>query len=408
MTFHEEVAVSNAFVAMMSSFDDDDGRPLDLYSGGVSEAFGLREETFPSFPISQVFEPAVRREAAIAAGLDDHDLATLRTGRTVREAGLRQQLEQMPESGGPERLYFTSMMVALSRFEIASTLIDESLDRSLPAPLAFEFALLGYIVGNRVGAKKDADWFALLRGHLSGGEIAPARALDACAQAIVCQMKTGALDRDDYRWFVEYGTRCAIEHKAEVDQGGLSSWYRGVAMIPAKGKDVGRTRELMERARGHAVAALSTNRSRYYDRHLLKTYLESTAKECLYVNRDRDKAVEAAQALVDLDPVWGPSWGEFGEIYESFGEYRNASEAYLQACRCGPPWLQHYAWRLVRVLERLDEPERCLEILSWLADFDPAGTPTEVLERGAGIAKNLGRPTEARAFRAALTNEQDN
>jgi tetratricopeptide (TPR) repeat protein len=238
-----------------------------------------------------------------------------------------------------------------------------------------------------------------MRIALETGEVPPDRAMDACAQAVVWYLKRRELSKVDYEWYLARGTELA-ETSDLVDPAVLSSWYRGVAMVPASRGEVESTHAAMERAREAALVTLS-HRPRAYEMHLMKTYYESSLKEHMYLTRDIDRAEESGQALIAIDPAWAPSYGELAEAYLAFGRPKPAAELFETAISIGPPYVGHHRLQAARCHQKLGHDEEALE--HYLALVLPEGTSHAVVLAALSLAEKTDHPAR-RELAAALAS----
>lgn len=209
-----------------------------------------------------------------------------------------------------------------------------------------------------------------MRRAITDGDVPPARALDACAQAVVWYVKRREVPAEVFRWFAQHGTALAASGSDNLTGGGLSAWYRGVAMVPAATGRAASTRRYMRKALEAAEVAERV-RPGADARNARKTYYESTMKEHLYVTGDLDAARDAGLALVDLDPVWSLSIGELAEVHERRGETERAAELYERAVGLGPPSVGHHLHRAARCRVALGQHDLALERCMALLSLDP-------------------------------------
>ncbi len=403
MTMMPSTPPTNAFSDVMGGLETRrSGECIDLYSGGILECLRVRREMNWGFPISQVFEPAVLKELCLVARLDIKEVLSLSVGGpTTRK--IRHEYEDFEESTAQDNFKLAGLLVATSRFSMAESVIRAMLRRDLSSELSFEFHLLDFIVRNRTGARGVANCFRAMRTELETGVIAPGRALNACAQAVVWHLKAKLLSEDDFTFYVDYGRRCAESQSPDLNAGVLSSWYRGVAMIPAGRRDGRGTRQMMQRARELGEAVLEASSSKYYDKHLMKTYYESSLKEFMYVTRDFDSAEAVAKDLIALDPVWGPSWGEAGEMYEAFGALDDAMAAFKRAVELGCPWHTYHCARYARLAGRMGRAEEVLTTVKYLLDLCSDEIPADLVEVGLVAAEAMACQDLTKRLHAAKT-----
>ncbi|MBM0275409.1 tetratricopeptide repeat protein [Micromonospora tarensis] len=239
-----------------------------------------------------------------------------------------------------------------------------------------------------------------MRAAIESRALPPDRVMDACAQGVVWFLKRRELSEADFDWFVATGTALA-EQPGLVEPAALSSWYRGVAMIPAAKGEVAATRRYMEHARAAARETI-TKRPRAYEMHLMKTYHESSLKEHMYLTRDEDRAEESGRALIAIDPAWSPSYGELAEAYVRFGRPGPAAELFETAVRIGPPYVGHHLLQAARCRERAGDHE--LALAHYLSLVDTAEPSPEVVTAALALARRLSHPAQTR-LAAALDGD---
>lgn len=360
----------NAFQAVMIGLEEPEGLALDIFSESLCRAVAGHDwETF-GFPFTQVFEPSVLYEIALIQGIDPQALATLDhrpTATTKRLAAV----VAAPEGHTTTALVnAASVLTCAGRFARASELVEHAATRSPSGREAFELDWLRFVVSNRTddGASSPAA-FARMQAAVEAGDVPPSRAMDACTQAVVWYVKRREIPAETFRWFARHGAELSAE-AGVLTSGGLSAWYRGLAMVPAATGQPGGARRYMEKALEAAELAEQTSPGADA-RNARKTYLESTIKEHLYVTGDLDAALAAGLALVDLDPVWSLSHGELAEVHERREETELAAERYEEAARLGPPSVGHHLVRAARCRVAQGQVDLALEHHLALLALDP-------------------------------------
>ncbi len=376
---------ANAFHRTMVEFDcPQEGR--DLFSTACLEEFDNQPEDSYGYMFAQVFEPHVLYEVERLEGCKVGGLETLSYGESDRLDQIRAALRR-PGGRVVERINLAAALISVSRFTLAARILADIDPADCTPRDQFEAAMLEFVVANRRSDKAGVNAaFSAMRSAGKSGTLPADRLLDAAAQAVVWRRKGEQVDEGNYSWFLAAG-RELVEDGGSANPGARSSWYRAVAMIPAARGEAGETRLLMLKAR-HAAEEALTARPGAYSAHFVKTYYESTIKEQLYIARDIDAALEAAAALIELDPLWSPSLGEKAEVHFAAEQFETAANCWEAAGRCGPPYVGHHYFAAVQAWEAAGAPERALEICTGLAELDPS--MESVRQRGRALANQLG------------------
>jgi tetratricopeptide (TPR) repeat protein len=307
---------------------------VDLFSRACVEQYRDCDLTRFGYLFAQVFEPNVLVEVALHEGVPHEQLADLSHRPTGNSAHLADLAANAADLSVVETVNVAAALISISRFEAATMVLANAFAKATGPLEHFEAWMLAFVVANRCDdADRTAQSFSRMREAMETGGVPADRGLDACAQAVVWYMKRKDLTESDFQWYLATGRRLA--QRAGADPAPLSSWYRALAMVPAAEGDAKQTREYMVRARDAARDTLA-RRPRAFERHLLKTYLESSLKEFMYVTPDLDRAEESCRALIELDPVWAPSYGEAAEAYLRFGKPDLAAAMYDKAVAAGP------------------------------------------------------------------------
>jgi tetratricopeptide (TPR) repeat protein len=370
----------------------------DLFSRACIEQLDNLDSDHYTYLLAQVFEPNVLREVALLGDLDYPALASLENPQTPTVARLADSVTHLADLPVVAAINLAVALISVSRFDVAERVLTETRARTTDPRARFEIAMLAFIISNRRDdGAHSAEQFRRMRAEIETGALPGDRILDACTQAVVWYLKRHETDEADFHWYLATGRRLAATPD-RLDPGSVSSWWRGVAMVPAAQGSASATRRCMQRARNAAVDTI-TRRPRAYEQHFLKTYHESTLKEHLFVTGDRDRAVAAGQALIDLDPVWSVSYGELAEAYLRFGDRRRAAELYETAARIGPPYLGHHLHRAGRCRAELGEDDVALAHYLNLLTIAPDDVP--LLTAAAELADRV-TPRQAADLRARL------
>lgn len=376
---------ANAFHRTMVDFNcSQEGR--DLFSAACLAEFDDRPKDRYGYMFAQVFEPHVLHEVERLEGCSAGSLEKLTYGASERLDQIRTALRR-PGGRVVQRVNLAAALISVSRFTLAARVLADINFADCTPRDRFEAAMLAFVVANRRSDHAGVHAaFAAMRAAGESGALPADRLLDAAAQAVVWRRKGEQVDAQSYSWFLTVGRELA-DDAAAANPGARSSWFRAAAMIPAERGEVEETRSLMLKARQAAEEALIA-RPGAYSAHFLKTYYESTIKEQLFVARDIDAALQAAAALVELDPAWSPSYGEKAEVHFAAKQFEIAAKCWEAAGRCGPPYVGHHYFAAAQAWEAAGERERALEICTGLAELDPS--VESVRQRGRELANQLG------------------
>ncbi|WP_406316697.1 tetratricopeptide repeat protein [Streptosporangium sp. NBC_01639] len=372
------------------------GETADIYSRACVEAFADVDWTQFGYPFTQVFEPGVLHEVSFLEGVPYENLADLSYRPTSAMKLLGDLVDNAAELGSIGRINLASSLVNTSRFNLAERVLSPLAGTEDPRE-AFEVAWLEFMISNRRDDGRDSPAaFTRMRAAVLSGVIPRARILDACTQAVVWYLKRREVTEDDFRWYVTVGNALAKEPD-RLAPSAVSSWYRGLAMLPAAKGMPAKTRSYMRSARVAAEQAVEQN-SGALELNFVKTYYESSLKEHMYVSRDFERAVESGRALIELDPVWAPSYGELADAYDKFGQVEKAAGLFIRAAELGPPYVGHHLLRAADCEERIGDYGSALSCYSALAEMAPRSAG--VLRGGLRCAQEIGHESTSRFERA--------
>lgn len=372
----------------------------DLFSRACVEAYETSNQREFGYQFTQIFEPGVLQEVALLEGVPAESMEALDHRPTAAMEELRQRLDGRRDLSVVERINLASMLISISRFSEAVHARPEAVGTSQER---FELAWIDFLISNRrddgVGSRNA---FSRMMAAVNEGGIASGRIVDACTQGIVWYLKRREIDYAQYRWCVEKGSNL-VRAGAVLGSGTISSWYRGLAMIPAAEYDAGKTRRFMAHAYDHAAQAASVPDS-HGARNALKTYYESCIKEFMYVRPDFELAEQAGLALIAIDEQWSPSYAELADAYKRFGQLNKAADYYEKAVAAGPPYVGHHLVDAARARANLDDTEGALRHYLTLSELAPTPNP-EICREAFDLATRSGHALRDH-FRNAVDHGQ--
>jgi hypothetical protein len=362
------------------------GHPADIFSRACVEAYAEADCAQFGYPFTQIFEPGVLQEVALLEGVSYDSLTRLSHRPSATTNHLSELVNNPSKLTTIGLLNLASALISISRFEIASQLVEVTATKASSTREQFEVGWLEFLISNRRDDGTNSPRaFERMRQAIESGGIPRGRVLDICTQGIVWYVKRREVPEDVFRWCVTVG-RALAKTPSSLDLGTVSSWYRGLAMIPAAKGDVGKTREYMELAHDAAQGQVSTS-SRAYEMNTIKTYYESAMKEHMYVTADFESAVEAGRALIALDPAWAPSYGELAEAYQKFGKLDQAAKLYEKAAAAGPPYVGYHLLHAARCQALLKNDTAALAHYLTLVEMAPESE--SICKEGLEVARRV-------------------
>ena len=373
------------------------GDCADIFSRGCVEAFIQADWNEFGYPFIQIFEPDVLREVAWLEGVPEACAVTLRHQPSER----MRDLADRASSHGltvTQSLSLAAALTSISRFAMASELALAAASGVSTPREQFELGWIEFLISNRAQSGRGSpNAFLRMREAAETGAVPAGRVIDACTQGIVWYIKRREVPRDIFKWCVAAGSRLAGSGRS-LDRSTISSWYRGLAMVPAAVKRPATTRKYMQLAHD-AAQEQSAAQSSPFAKNSLKTYYESALKEHVYITHDFELAMEAGHALIKLDPLWSPSYGEMGDACRAFGQAERAAEFYAMAIDAGPPYLGFHLLQAARCYAALEDDARALQCYAELARMAPEST--SILSEGLSIARRSSTDL-CKSFESAL------
>jgi hypothetical protein len=382
----------NCFAETMLGLEYSADSDADLFSQACVEGYRFAPSDGFGYPFTQIFEPDVLREVALLEGIPYEDVAELRHRPTEPIRELAGFVDASGDLTVVELVRLASSLVSISRFAVAARVVALARGRATAGRERFELAWLSFLVSNRRDDGSGSPIaFASMRTEIDYGGVPSSRVLDVCTQAVVWFVKRRELPAECFAWAVRTGTALAGGGQP-IDIGSLSSWYRGIAMVPAARAAVRSTQRYMRLAERAAQRSVDTSPGAL-SMNAIKTYHESTLKEHVYVTNDFGAAWAAGQTLIDLDPAWSPSYGELAAACVGFGRLEQAAGLYTQAVRSGPPYVGLHLIGAARARCALGDHETAVSHYGALLSLDRRNPA--VREEGRACAKHTGTAAPA-------------
>ncbi|MBD8706066.1 hypothetical protein IFT47_05405 [Pseudomonas sp. CFBP 13711] len=305
---------------------------------------GLAEQNFDEVPyrVPQLLEPSTLFEVAQrhSIGIDELEYFSYpMDGPVAKVKWLADMLDWAPPV---QMLSLAQCLAASCRYRFANEVLAKVPYERLFPDQRLTYHLTRFAIQNRLEiTSSHQEDFTALRALIQSNQTAPARVLDVCSQAIVWKLKGNAINDELNRWFIDTGEAAAKQIASSyepVDLVSLSSFYRGLAMVPAAKGDISATRQYMLLAENYAEAVINSEKGRSIPaREARKTVYESKLKEMLYVARDVENAREVAEELIHFDPHWSISYHEAAEVEMKDGQWQRASQRFQEAYDIGFP-----------------------------------------------------------------------
>ncbi len=347
-------------------FYDDAGVHQTNWSRSVCA--GLAEQNFDEVPyrVPQLLEPSTLVEVAQRHAISVNELEFFSYGMDGPVAKLK-WLADLREWAPPvQKLSLAQSLAASCRYRFANQVLAEVPYDALYPDQRVTYHLARFAIQNRLEMQSShQDDFTALKALMQAHRLSPARVLDVCSQAIVWKIKGNAIDDELNRWFIGTG-EAAVKQIASsatpADLVSLSSFYRGLAMVPAARGDVATTRQYMLLAEEYAEAVLRGERGGSIEaREARKTVYESKLKEMLYVARDVESARRVADELLAYDPDWSISYHEAGEVEVVDRQWQRALQRFQKAYDIGFPRVTYSQYMIGACHQQLGNFDQALD-----------------------------------------------
>jgi len=371
-------------------FYEDTGESRTNWSQSICA--GLADHNFDEVPfrMPQLLEPSTLAEVACRYALPVSEIEFFSYELAGPVTKLRWLADMLKWATPVQQLSLTQCLAASCRYHFAFRILTQiSYDRLQPDQRV-TYYLTRFAICNRLEmSSSHQNDFLALKSLVLAHHLPPARVLDICSQAIVWKMKNDAITDDLYEWFVGNGKVAVSEiasSNALTDLVSLSSFYRGLAMVPAAIGDAPRTRQYMLLAEHYAeVIMQSEDRGTIAAREARKTVYESKLKEMLYVACDIEAAREVANELVLYDPNWSISYHEAAEVELKDKEWKAALECFENAYHIGFPRITYSQYMIGACHQKLTNFDQALNAFKNTLSLDATNISAGIA--GYNIAK---------------------
>ncbi|MFS0555029.1 tetratricopeptide repeat protein [Brevibacillus sp. 179-C9.3 HS] len=382
----------HAFVSSILHFQES-GNHQSNWTRGVCKALAIHNFDQVPYYIGQVMESSVLYEVAMETGLTVEAIEALdyeTSGPMKKVKWLYDELEYLTEI---QKVNLANCLTAVSRFQLAEKVFAKINPERLFPYEKHNYYMLSFILKNRANAAEKRDFeFTKIKEIIEAVNLPETTRLSAAGLAIVWEMKTGSVGTDLHNWFVRLGQETAKSIEASGDfrnRIALSTFYRAYAMIPAENHDVTGTRQAMEKAFMYASQTeAKTPMQEVIRTDAIKTVHESELKEYLYLSRDYDKAEQAGEKLIALDPYWSISYQEMAEVYMETDRYDKALDMYKKAREIRLPRLIESQFMVGYCLQKLGREEEALAEYQTTLRMDNQNIGAGV--NGYNLAKLMG------------------
>lgn len=380
-TFSPNFEHFNCFARVLLDLEVD-AENASLFARGCAHIFDTHDFDTWAYPYIQVFEPNLFLEVVHLNSRDLERAERFQDAQTPASRRLRELTAHHADLSNEWLANTIGALISVAHFTLAQELMTHLRARKLSAQGQFERAWLAFLITNRCeqGAGEKAA-FDEMRAAADTGKVPTGRVLDLCTQGVVWHLKREQIDEEHFRWCLTTGAKLS-KHVESRSHETVASWYRGLAMLPAARNDTKRTRAYMARAEENARAAIGLERKvGHAALNQLKTYYESSIKEFMYVDPDYRRALDAAQALVDLDPRWPLSMAEQGEVHARFGEHEAAAVCFEHAAALGPPYVAPHLLQAARARSRIGDEDSARRNADLLRAIAPDAATLVEIER---------------------------
>lgn len=390
-------SVSDAFSRAVFYYDDSGEHPSNW---SRSVCAGLAEQNFDEVPyrVPQLLEPSVLVEVAQHHGVGVDELeffAYPLQGPVAKLKWLADMLEWAPPV---QKLSLAQCLAGSCRYRFAAQVLARIPYEALHPDQRVTYHLTRFAIDNRLERPTShQEDFKALKAILQNHRHPLARVLDVCSQAIVWKIKGNAIDDGLNQWFIEAGEAAAKQlagSQVPADMVSLSSFYRGLAMVPAAQGDTQATRQHMLMAEAFADAVLDSEKGDgIAAREARKTVYESKLKEMLYVARDVECARQVAEELVAYDPGWSISYHEAGEVEVADRQWQRALQRFSQALEVGFPRVTYSQYMVGACHQQLGNFDQALQAFEKTLQLDPTNISAGVA--GFKVARQYQPETTA-------------
>lgn len=363
-------------------------------------------QNFDDLPyyLSQTMEPSIIHEISYVSKFPVEQIQSL---SYPLEGPMKKihWLYQNREYATPiQKLNLAYCLSSIANYHLATEILHAIPTEKLLPVQRIYFYFLSFILVNREGTSDscDQEFTAMLDIIEKNPKIPWTVMLAVAAQSIVWHLKGGYVGEDLFNKFVSNAINIIEQLSSSLsfqENFILSVFYRAYAMIPAGKGNVAETRCLMEKAYQYANQLdPKTKLQELMKLDAIKTVLESTLKEYLYVAKDLEMAEQTGLKLIELDPNWSISYHELAEVYLQSNNLEKALIMYKKAREIGLPRITISEYMVGSCLVGLDRLEESIPHFIKTLEIDPSNISAGISGYNSALQLNHESATYFRQF----------
>lgn len=398
---------SNDFIESLMQLSNTSHQSNNWTTGVV---LGFENHNFDQLPYfqTQVFEPSILFELSRFTNISLNKIENLDyslTGNNIKI--LKWLLDNLKYVTPVQKLNLSYALSSIGRYKLADSVFNQIIPSQLLHHERVYYYFQKFVIKNRTGQGHNCqEEFMYIKEILENNSLSVGTYIFFSAQAIVGYQKSKFITEDLYQWYLNVGL-VSVEKIKNTNSFGeihaLSNFYRAYAMVPAEKGDIKKTRELMEKCFYYAnCLEVNNEMTEVIKTDVLKTYYESTIKEQMYITKDLEKAEEAAQKLVSLDPNWSISHQELGDVYYQQGYLQKALEEYKTSKTLLLPRYSIALFKEANCLEKMGETYQAIEVYKDLLKFDSLNISAGI--NGLKLSKDIENKESILFFKNYTSN----